>query len=246
VADSRGAAHVRIGPGQPGQGDEGLVIDPPYDFPPYRSTTLRHPIRPLVKVSPEPWETEGPLLGGGQVFPGDSDLTRVRDGEAIGERMNVSGRILDAAGRPVRNQLVEMWQANAAGRYHHRWDQHHAPIDPNFRGAGRCLTDDEGCYRFMTIVPGQYPWGNHPNAWRPAHLHFSVFGSAFAERLVTQMYFPGDPLMAHDPIFQSVRDPRARERLVAMFDWSTTEESYALGYHFDIVVSGRLATPRGQ
>ncbi len=235
-----------IGPegAPPGPGAEaGPATDPPYDFPPYRSTGLRHPTRPLVEMAPGPLETIGPLLGDGRVQPADHDLTRQAQGDPIGSRMNVSGRILDASGRPVRGQLVEMWQANAAGRYHHRWDQHPAPIDPNFRGAGRCLTDDDGRYRFVTVVPGSYPWGNHPNAWRPAHLHFSVFGTAFTERLVTQMYFPGDPLLAHDPIFHGVRDPEARQRMIATFDWSTTEENFALGYHFDIVVSGRLSTP---
>jgi protocatechuate 3,4-dioxygenase beta subunit len=143
----------------------------------------------------------------------------------------------------VRSQLVELWQANAAGRYAHEVDQHPAPLDPNFTGGGRCLTDDEGWWRFVTIKPGSYPWRNHTNAWRPAHLHFSVFGHVFTERLITQMYFPGDPLCAYDPIFNSVRDARARERMVCQFDWTTTVEEWALGYHFDIVVGGHLATP---
>ncbi|MHB8505199.1 MAG: protocatechuate 3,4-dioxygenase subunit beta [Acidimicrobiales bacterium] len=220
-----------------------MNLDPPYDFPPYRSTARRHPKQALVAAVPGPTESSGPLLGAGRVQPGDNDLTRHGAGEPIGERMNVSGRILDGDGRPVRNQLVEVWQANAAGRYRHEVDRHPAPIDPNFWGAGRCLTDGEGRYHFVTIVPGPYPWGNHPNAWRPAHVHFSVFGTAFTERLVTQMYFPGDPLLAYDPIFHGVRDPRARQRMVSTLDWSTTEDSFALGYRFDVVVSGRLATP---
>ena len=151
--------------------------------------------------------------------------------------------MLDGDGRPVRNALVEIWQCNAAGRYIHQVDQHPAPLDPNFTGAGRTLTDDEGRYRFVTVKPGAYPWGNHENAWRPAHIHFSLFGTAFATRLVTQMYFPGDPLFEYDPIFQSVRDPHARERMVARFDLPTTEPEWALGYQWDIVLRGRDATP---
>ena len=157
--------------------------------------------------------------------------------------VRVAGRVLDGDGRPVPHTLVEVWQTNAAGRYAHHVDQHPAPLDPNFSGAGRTLTDDEGRYRFVTIKPGAYPWGNHENAWRPAHIHFSLFGTAFATRLVTQMYFPGDPLFAYDPIFQSVRDPRARERLVAAFDLDATEPEWALAYRWDIVLRGRDATP---
>jgi protocatechuate 3,4-dioxygenase beta subunit len=220
-----------------------VTTDPPYSFPPYRSSALRHPKRPLVAVPVGPLESTGPMFGSAPVGPADADLTAGGAGEPIGERMVVSGRLLDPAGRPVRNQLVEMWQANAAGRYRHAVDRHRAPIDPNFSGAGRCLTDDLGRYWFRTVVPGRYPWGNHPNAWRPAHLHFSVFGTSFTERLVTQMYFPGDPMLAHDPIFHAVRDPQARARLMASLDWETTEEGFCLGFHFDIVVGGRLATP---
>ncbi|MDQ2754520.1 MAG: protocatechuate 3,4-dioxygenase subunit beta, partial [Actinomycetota bacterium] len=164
-------------------------------------------------------------------------------GEPQGQRINVSGRLLDATGVAVAGQLVEVWQCNAAGRYDHDTDQHPAPLDPNFIGAGRCLTDADGRYSFRTIRPGAYPWRNHRNAWRPAHIHFSVFGRAFTERLVTQMYFPGDPLLGFDPIFQSVRNPVARQRLVSAFDWDTTEEDYALGYRFDVIVAGHLATP---
>jgi protocatechuate 3,4-dioxygenase beta subunit len=143
---------------------------------------------------------------------------------------------MDPNGRPIRGQLVEIWQANAAGRYRHEVDRHPAPLDPNFTGAGRCLTDNDGRYRFVTIKPGAYPWGNHPNAWRPAHIHFSVFGASFADRLVTQMYFPGDPLLELDPMYTSVRDRRAATRLVSVFDLSTTVENWALGYLFDVVV----------
>jgi protocatechuate 3,4-dioxygenase, beta subunit len=175
--------------------------------------------------------------------PLDNDLTRQHGGEPLGERIIVAGRVLDGDGRPVRNALVEIWQCNAAGRYIHQVDQHPAPLDPNFSGAGRALTDDDGRYRFITIKPGAYPWGNHENAWRPAHIHFSLFGPAFATRLVTQMYFPGDPLFEYDPIFQSVRDPKARERMIARFDLPTTEPEWALGYQWDIVLRGRESTP---
>jgi protocatechuate 3,4-dioxygenase beta subunit len=188
-------------------------------------------------------EVTGPAYGHERVGALDHDLTRQHDGEPLGERITVSGRVLDGDGRPVRDTLVELWQANSAGRYRHHADQHPAPLDPNFSGAGRTLTDDEGRYSFMTIRPGAYPWGNHPKAWRPAHIHFSLFGPAFATRLITQMYFPGDPLFEYDPIFQSVRDPRARDRLVARFDIDKAQEEWALGYTFDIVLRGRDATP---
>ncbi len=156
----------------------------------------------------------------------------------------MTGRVLDEDARPVRGALVEVWQANAAGRYHHEVDRHPAPLDPNFTGAGRCLTGDDGDYRFVTVKPGAYPWGNHENAWRPAHIHFSVFGRAFTQRLVTQMYFPGDPLFEHDPIFQAVRDPRARALLISRFDLDVTQPEWALGYTWDIVLGrGSSATP---
>ncbi|HLH46734.1 MAG TPA: protocatechuate 3,4-dioxygenase subunit beta [Acidimicrobiales bacterium] len=219
------------------------TTDPPYDWAPYRSSALRAPAQPLQPLVLGPTERTGPVLGTGAVQPGDRDLTRQHAGEPIGERINVSGRLLDDAGRPVRRQLVEMWQANAAGRYAHEVDRHPAPLDPNFTGTGRCLTDEEGRWSFVTIKPGAYPWGNHTNAWRPAHLHFSVFGAAFTERLVTQMYFPRDPFLAHDPIYRGVRDEAGRRRLLSCLDWETTEDSWAVGYHFDIVVGGRLATP---
>jgi protocatechuate 3,4-dioxygenase beta subunit len=209
--------------------------DPPYNYPEYRSTELRAPKR-LYLLPEELHDPTGPVFGAADVDPGDSDLTRQHADEPLGERIIVSGRVLDSAGRPIPNTLVEVWQANAAGRYAHDVDRHPAPLDPNFTGAGRCLTDADGNYAFVTVKPGAYPWNNHPNAWRPAHIHFSVFGRAFADRLVTQMYFPGDPLFAHDPIFQSVRDPKARERLISSFDLETTKPEWALGYHFDIVL----------
>jgi protocatechuate 3,4-dioxygenase beta subunit len=183
------------------------------------------------------------VFGEGDVRPGDSDLTRQHAGEPIGERIVVWGDVRDGSGRPVAGQLVEVWQANAAGRYAHAVDQHAAPLDPNFTGAGRCLTDADGRYRFVTIRPGAYPWKNHPNAWRPAHIHFSFFGHSFTSRLVTQLYFPGDPLLEFDPMFQSIRDRRAAERLIARFDPGATVEGWALSYRFDVVLGGGDATP---
>jgi len=218
------------------------ALDPPYDVPAYRSTARRAPHRPLLTLPAGPTELHGPLFGHHRVDPNDADLTAQHAGEALGERIIVAGRLLDSDGRPVAGQLLEVWQANAAGRYAHRNDQHPAPLDPNFTGAGRFLSGADGAYRFVTIKPGAYPWQNHPNAWRPAHIHFSVFGRSFSERLVTQMYFPGDPLLDLDPIYQSV-SAAARGRMVSSFDLETTTPEWALGYRFDIVVGGHLATP---
>jgi protocatechuate 3,4-dioxygenase beta subunit len=217
---------------------------PPRDFAPYRSSTLRHPKQPLVAVhgDPETVELHTPVFGAVDVAPTDSDLTVQHSGQPLGERITVSGRLLDGRGRPVRGQLIEIWQANASGRYAHLRDQHPAPLDPHFTGAGRALTDDEGNYSFTTIKPGAYPWRNHDNAWRPAHIHFSVFGAAFTQRLVTQMYFPGDPLFAHDPILQSVTDCSARRRLVATYDPDLSRTEWSLGYRWDIVLDGPSAT----
>jgi protocatechuate 3,4-dioxygenase beta subunit len=216
---------------------------PPYLWPDYVSTRLRAPLEPLVIVPQTLSELTGPAFGDGDVGELDHDLTRQHDGEPLGERIIVSGRITDRDGRPVRSALIEIWQANAAGRYIHDGDQHPAPLDPNFTGAGRCLTDDDGVYRFVTVKPGAYPWRNHDNAWRPAHIHLSLFGRAFTNRLVTQMYFPGDPLFVQDPIFQSVRDSKARDRLVCAFDLDSTVPEWALGYRFDVVLGGPAATP---
>ncbi len=216
---------------------------PPYLYPDYVSTRLRAPSKPLIILPKTLSDTTGPAYGRGPVGELDNDLTRQHQGEPLGERIIVTGRVLDGDGRPVRNSLIEIWQANAAGRYIHQVDQHPAPLDPNFSGAGRCLTDDEGRYRFVTVKPGAYPWKNHYNAWRPAHIHFSLFGPAFRSRLITQMYFPGDPLFGQDPIFQAVRDPKAQQRLISTFDLETTEPEWALGYKFDIVLEGRDATP---
>ncbi|MFG2562157.1 protocatechuate 3,4-dioxygenase subunit beta [Streptomyces sp. NPDC048496] len=216
---------------------------PSRSYAPYRSTLLRHPTQPLVAVEdPEAVELTGPVFGHTDVTTLDSDLTRQQFGEPLGERITVTGRVLDRAGRPVRGQLVEIWQANASGRYAHQRDQHPAPLDPNFTGIGRCLTDDQGGYAFTTVKPGAYPWRNHLNAWRPAHIHFSLFGTAFTQRLITQMYFPGDPLFAHDPIYQSITDPAARERLVAAYVHELSQPEWSLGYRFDIVLDGPGAT----
>jgi protocatechuate 3,4-dioxygenase beta subunit len=224
--------------------DSELAYEPPYFYPEYRSTELRAPKRELVKL-PNEWfhHAPGPSFGRINVKPGDADLTRQHRGEPLGERIIVTGKVLDSDGRPVRHTLVEVWQANAAGRYLDPVDDHSAPLDPNFTGAGRCLTDEEGHYRFVSVKPGAYPWRNHTNAWRPAHIHFSLFGTALAGRLVTQMYFPGDPLMAYDPILYSIPDPRGRDLLVARFDLDTTVPEWALGYRWDIVLRGRDATP---
>ncbi len=216
---------------------------PAYLHPPYASSVRRAPTRPLVLLPHTVTEVSGPVFGHDAVRDGDADLTSQAAGEPLGERIVVNGRVLDESGRPIRHTLVEVWQANAAGRYRHDRDTHHAPLDPNFIGCGRALTDDDGWYRFLTIKPGAYPWKNHPNAWRPAHVHFSLFGPAFATRLVTQMYFPGDPLLPFDPIYNSTADGRARSRLVSAFDWEHTTPEHSLGYRFDIVLRGREATP---
>jgi protocatechuate 3,4-dioxygenase, beta subunit len=218
-------------------------VHPAYDYGPYRSTEKRHPKQPLIIMPHTLSELTGPVYGHEAVRAGDGDLTKQHAGEPIGERIIVTGRVLDEAGRPVPNTLVEIWQANACGRYIHVVDQHDAPLDPNFTGAGRAVTDADGRYQFITIKPGAYPWRNHHNAWRPQHIHFSVFGPSFLSRIVTQMYFPGDPLFAFDPIFQSVTDPKARECMIARFDLETTRPEWALGYQYDIVLRGRNATP---
>lgn len=221
-------------------------LHPPLLSPEYRSTLRRAPSRPLVPLPHRMTEVTGPLLGEDRIAPGDADLTRPPgggDGEAQGQRIIVHGRVLDSGGRPVPHTLVEVWQANAAGRYRHARDNWPAPLDPNFTGAGRALTDSDGYYRFTTVKPGIYPWGNHHNAWRPAHIHFSLFGRAFTQRLVTQMYFPDDPMFPYDPIFNSIPDPKARQRLVSRFDLEATRPEWALAFAFDIVLRGPEATP---
>ena len=216
---------------------------PSRGYPPYRSSVLRHPRQPLIAVrDPDAIELSGPVFGVTDITDLDADLTRQHTGEPLGERITVSGRVLDRSGRPVTGQLVEIWQANASGRYAHQRDQHPAPLDPNFSGVGRCLTNDQGEYSFTTVKPGAYPWRNHENAWRPAHIHFSLFGAAFTQRLVTQMYFPGDPLFRYDPILQSVTDEDARRRLVATYDHDLSTPEWSLGYRWDIVLDGPSAT----
>ena len=212
-------------------------------YPAYRATVQRAPRQPLIFLPHTLSEVTGPVYGCNEVAATDYDLTRQHPGEPLGERIIVKGQVLDDGGRPVPHTLVEIWQANAAGRYFHQKDDHPAPMDPNFTGAGRALTDANGFYEFLTIKPGAYPWGNHENAWRPAHIHFSLFGPAFATRLVTQMYFPGDPLFAYDPIFQSIPDERARQRLISKFDLQIAQPAWALGFRFDIVLRGSGATP---
>jgi protocatechuate 3,4-dioxygenase beta subunit len=216
---------------------------PRLDFPPYRSSLLRHPTKELRQADPEGVELVAPVFGRSDVDPLEADLTIGGGGEPIGGRMTVRGRVLDGDGRPVRRQLVEVWQANAAGRYVHRRDQHPAPVDPHFAGVGRCLTGDDGSYVFTTIKPGPYPWRNHTNAWRPAHIHFSFFGTDFTQRLVTQMYFPGDPLFGLDPIYQAITDQRARDRLVASYDHDLSVPQWSLGYRWDVVLTGSHGTP---
>ena len=221
---------------------ESLKAHPPYLSPGYTSTRLRSPSRPLIIIPASLGELSGPVYGHESYHEGDNDLTKQHAGEPLGERIIVTGRVMDEDGRPIPDTLVEVWQANAAGRYIHVVDQHPAPLDANFTGAGRCVTDANGIYKFTTVKPGAYPWRNHANAWRPQHIHFSLFGPSFLTRLVTQMYFPGDPLIPLDPIAQAVGDPRAVERMTATFDLETTVPEWALGYRFDIVLRGRNAT----
>ncbi|MFD4192146.1 protocatechuate 3,4-dioxygenase subunit beta [Amycolatopsis thermoflava] len=212
---------------------------PPLDSPGYRSTALRHPKQPLVLLPQMLTEVTGPLLGPGRLGEFDNDLTRQHAEEPQGQRILVHGRLLDGDGRGIPNSLIEIWQANAGGRYRHIGDNWPAPLDPNFDGVGRTITDSAGRYEFTTIKPGAYPWKNHDNAWRPAHIHFSVFGQAFTQRLVTQMYFPDDPLFFQDPIFNSIPDEKARQRMISRFDYSRTTDHWALAFEFDIVVRGR-------
>ena len=221
------------------------AIDPPYLYPGYKSTTLRAPREPLVAIPAGTLDVAGPTVPQGFVKNGDNDLTTHGKSAPLGEKMVLTGRLTDADGRPIRRSLVEIWQANASGRYAHPGDQHEAPLDPNFLGMGRTFTDDEGRYRFVTIKPGSYPWKNGRFAWRPQHIHFSLLGNAPVQRLVTQMYFPGDPLLAIDPIYNSVPDEKARKRMVSALALETGIEEIALGYAFDLVLGGANATPLG-
>ena len=225
---------------------------PSFIYPDYKSSLLRGPTKSEIELSDlykgsnnsSPLETTASLLSRFSADELERDLTRnaSQGGIPIGERIVVSGRVTDHWGKPVRGALIEVWQANAAGRYAHKVDDREAPLDPNFQGAGRCITDNDGNYRFYTIKPGAYPWKNHPNAWRPQHIHFSVIGDSLSNRLITQMYFPGDPLLDFDPIFKSVPQ-QAASRLVSGFDLSITEPDFALGYGFNIVLAGPNATP---
>ena len=217
--------------------------DPPLSYPDYVGTRLRAPKDPLVVLPSSLSELTGPVYGDRPLSETDADLTSQHAGVPLGQRIVVTGRVLGSDGKPLGGQLVEIWQANAAGRYDHVVDTWDAPLDPNFTGGGRCLTDDDGSYRFVSILPGAYPWKNHPTAWRPRHIHFSLVGRAFPERLVTQMYFPGDPLFPFDPIFNSVRDEGARKRMISTFELDLTQDHWALGFRFDIVLGGRAATP---
>jgi len=219
-------------------------VHPPRLYPEYKSTILRAPTHPPLLTKKSFAELSGPAFGEFKVNPLDNDLTRnaIKNGEPIGERIVVHGTVMDEFGRPIPHALIEIWQANATGRYIHKVDQHNAPLDPNFQGAGRCITDKDGNYKFYTIKPGAYPWGNHHNAWRPQHIHFSLFGANITSRLVTQMYFPGDPLLQHDPIFLGVPE-QGRKLLVSEFSMELTEPAFALGYRFDIVLRGYQETP---
>ena len=216
---------------------------PPYLYPAYVSTQKRAPLEPLILLPENSSSLFRPVFVDDFIRPTDADMTRQHEGDPLGERIMVSGKVVDEDGRPVRDALIELWQANAAGRYRHQLDNHPAPLDPNFTGCGRLLTNDQGAYSFVSIRPGAYPWRNHENAWRPAHIHFSLFGAGILSRLVTQMYFPGDPLLPFDPIYNSIPDENARARLISTFDWQTTTPEQALGYRFDIVLRGAKSTP---
>ena len=221
-------------------------VHPPFDFPGYVSTARRAPRQRPITLDAgvaDATALTAPIFGDRGSVSMDADLTRGPDGEAVGQRIIITGRVLDSDGRPIPSTLVEVWQANASGRYRHDADRWPGALDPNFVGGAQVLTGADGSYRFTTVRPGAYPWRNHDNAWRPAHIHFSLFGRAFVQRLVTQMYFPDDPLFFQDPIFNSVPDPEARQRLVAVYDHDVTEPEWALGLRFDIVLRGAGATP---
>ncbi len=224
---------------------DAIEIDPPYDTPAYKSTAMRAPKQPMIRVAPHPMELAGPAFARSFARESEADLTTWGKSAPMGEKMILVGRVLDEDGKPVRNSLLELWQCNASGRYAHPVDQHDAPLDPNFLGQGKVLTGDDGSYRFVTIKPGAYPWRNHPYAWRPAHIHLSLFGNAYAQRIITQMFFPGDPLLPIDPIFNSVPDAAARQRMVCDLDLEHGIEEVALGYRFDIILRGAKATPTG-
>lgn len=220
-------------------------VYPDLIYPPYKSTAKRGPTQAPLRINAQTPATQNLVISPSLILPNDIDLTAHGDGEPLGEKIVVTGRVFDEDGKPVRNSLLEVWQCNAAGRYWHKKDQHDAPLDPNFYGFGKMFTDNEGRYRFVSIKPGPYPWGNHHKAWRPAHIHFSLFGNVYAQRLVTQMYFPNDPLFDYDPIYQSIPDEAARQRLISRFSIDETVDDKMLGYEFDIVLRGSNATPMG-
>jgi protocatechuate 3,4-dioxygenase beta subunit len=220
-------------------------VHPELIYPPYKSTVKRGPVQPMIRLEAPVPVTRNIDPSPRILLPNDMDMTAQGQGEPLGEKIVVTGRIVDEDGKPVRNSLLEVWQCNSAGRYWHKKDQHAAPLDPNFYGLGKMMTDNDGRYRFVTIKPGPYPWGNHDKAWRPAHIHFSLFGNVYAQRLVTQMYFPSDPLFPYDPIFNSIPDEAARQRLISRFSIEETVGDQMLGYEFDIVLRGRDATPMG-
>jgi protocatechuate 3,4-dioxygenase, beta subunit len=220
------------------------LLHPPAYAPGYKTTVARSPRQPLLSLESSISEETGPRFGHSDFGPHDDDLilNYAHGGAPIGERIVVHGRVLDENGRGMPNTLVEIWQANAGGRYRHRKDTYLAPIDPNFGGCGRCLTNEDGHYAFRTIKPGAYPWANGIDAWRPAHIHFSVFGHSLAQRLITQMYFEGDPLIRHDAIAATIPDQAALERLIAPLDLYAAKPADALAYKFDIVLRGRRST----
>lgn len=218
---------------------------PPFRYPEYKSTVKRSPDKDMVRIIQTLSETTGPGPVWTEVSEEDADLTTnsATGGAAIGERIIVTGRVLDEDGGPVAGTLMEIWQANASGRYvHWRETTFPAPLDPNFLGVGQCITDTQGVYRFTTVKPGPYPWGNHPNAWRPAHIHISLMGPVLGGRLVTQMYFEGDPLLPLDPIFNAAPE-HSRDRMIATYDHDVTIEAWALGWRWDVVLRGKSATP---
>jgi protocatechuate 3,4-dioxygenase beta subunit len=226
-------------------GPKAYADHPPFSYPDYKSTVLRGPKQDLLSIVQTLSETTGPGPVWAEVSDEDADLTtNAGTGEpAIGERIIVTGQVLDEDGKGIPGVLLEIWQPNACGRYvHWRETAFPAPLDPNFIGVGRCMTDESGEFRFLTIKPGPYPWGNHPNAWRPAHIHYSLMGPSLGSRLVTQMYFEGDQLIPRDPIFNSVPE-HSRHRLIASYDHGVTEENWALGWRWDIVLRGKAATP---
>jgi len=219
-------------------------VHPPFIVEGYKSTQDRGPKQKLIPVPSALSDLAMPVYGDLCFHEFDNDLTKNAcvNGQPLGERIVVNGKVTDEAGHPVKHTMIEIWQANAAGRYIHKKDIHDAPLDPNFLGAGRCITDKNGDYTFHTIKPGAYPWGNHLNAWRPNHIHFSLFGPHLASRLVTQMYFPGDPLLNHDPIFKSAPE-KGRNLMVSKFNLDITEPNFAVGYEFNIVIRGNNQTP---